>query len=802
MADSQQVKHAAVGRWAEIIPALTGIPADVLDGRHHPCPRCGGTDRFRAFDDFTQTGGVICNQCFAEKNGDGLAAIGWYTGWPFPEVTSRVADYLGLTSGKDGNQINGKPKSNGRKRPAKKLAIEQLEIKHNIGDKDDDETVFSGLVRSKPGITFDAIRRASGQVAKWAGILVAAFPAFNQPWGEPCGYLLMRHDGEDFPAIGKLQARNKHNLKGSADGFVIVGGCRRLESSKTVWKVEGLPDALALAGHLPYRHVVITNIAGAGSVKELPLDWFKGKIVNVVPDADKPGMEGAAKFTKAAAEHAESARLVQLPYDISPDHGRDLRDWLNEGGTFEQLAEIAAKAKPVNAKPEKTTEAVDDPYRLAVVVLGRFPNWVHYRGEFYRWTDPAYENLTEDDVRALVLPVVKSEFDDSAEEQPKKITRSLIANVVECMKAITHEKPTQETPFWLGKPTCRADRCFVTRNAVIDLETVNDGSIQTFSPTPNLFTTNAVNYEFQPEANCPAWLNFLDEVWGIKSDEVLTLQEIFGYALTDDTSQQKLFMFIGPKRSGKGTIARVAAGLIGRRNVCNPILSGLQGDFGLEPLIGKRLAIVGDARISRRADAGVIVERLLSISGEDSLSINRKHKLAITTQLRTRFLLLSNELPRLSDASATLPSRVILLSFTKSFYGSENPKLTDELLAELPGILLWALAGWERLKQRGHFVQPTESRELIAEMEELSSPVLGFVNEICQIGAGLQMPVADIFNAWKSWCKSKGRKPGTSQTLGRKLRAAVPSLRVSQPRMAGRQVRVYEGIGLRANEAS
>ncbi|MCZ6737546.1 MAG: hypothetical protein O7B77_06175, partial [Actinobacteria bacterium] len=49
----------------------------------------------------------------------------------------------------------------------------------------------------------------------------------------------------------------------------------------------------------------------------------------------------------------------------------------------------------------------------------------------------------------------------------------------------------------------------------------------------------------------------------------------FGYALTQDTRQQKLFLIVGPKRSGKGTIARVLTAMVGADNVCNPTLASL-----------------------------------------------------------------------------------------------------------------------------------------------------------------------------------------------------------------------------------
>lgn len=43
---------------------------------------------------------------------------------------------------------------------------------------------------------------------------------------------------------------------------------------------------------------------------------------------------------------------------------------------------------------------------------------------------------------------------------------------------------------------------------------------------------------------------------------------------------------------------------------------------GWRPLIGKQLAVISDARLSARVDQQIIVERLLAITGEDTLTID------------------------------------------------------------------------------------------------------------------------------------------------------------------------------------
>ena len=63
------VKAAANSHWPEIIGNIGGVERKYLDGKHHLCPKCGGTDRFRVFDDFPKTGGAICDRFGSGKNG-------------------------------------------------------------------------------------------------------------------------------------------------------------------------------------------------------------------------------------------------------------------------------------------------------------------------------------------------------------------------------------------------------------------------------------------------------------------------------------------------------------------------------------------------------------------------------------------------------------------------------------------------------------------------------------------------------------------------------------------------------------
>jgi putative DNA primase/helicase len=318
------------------------------------------------------------------------------------------------------------------------------------------------------------------------------------------------------------------------------------------------------------------------------------------------------------------------------------------------------------------------------------------------------------------------------------------------------------------------------------------------NPTPRFFWPAALELDFDRHATSPAaWLAFLKQLWANDAQAIDLLQEWIGYCLLPDTGQQKILLIVGPRRSGKGTIARVLRGLVGERSYVSPTLASLGTPFGLWPLLGKSVAVISDARMSGRTDAAVVAERLLSISGEDAQTVDRKFLPPVTSRLPVRFMVLTNELPRLGDASGALAGRFLVLRLLKSFYGAEDTALTGRLLQELPGILLWAIEGLRRLLQRGRFHQPESALPLVQDLEDLSSPVSVFVRERCELGAAFKAPVRDLYAAWQNWCEANGKKDvGTAQTFGRDLRAALPDLDDSRPRTGDERVRVYVGIRL------
>lgn len=217
------------------------------------------------------------------------------------------------------------------------------------------------LVRAYPGITDEALQLCGGRLARYPAKsrepqYVVALPCYG-PGGvdsEIKGYVLHAANGgklklwrgDDCPAeevkratIGQSGMLGRHGLKMLAT-----------EGVEVVWKVEGVSDLLALQAAIPPElrdtHLVITNAGGTHEF-HMPAEFapmLAGKRVAICHDCDEPGQQGAGKWLSILAPVSESVKNVVLPYPISPDHGQDLRDWLNRGGKYADLLAMLAEA--------------------------------------------------------------------------------------------------------------------------------------------------------------------------------------------------------------------------------------------------------------------------------------------------------------------------------------------------------------------------------------------------------------------------------------------------------------------------
>lgn len=116
---------------------------------------------------------------------------------------------------------------------------------------------------------------------------------------------------------------------------------------------EGEKDADNLAA---LGFIATTNSGGAdsGTGTKFTTDlaqWFEGRNVYVLPDNDEPGEKHAAHVVETLQRVARSIRVVRLPGLADK---QDVSDWIEAGGTADELADMLRHAPEVDA-PQKPT---------------------------------------------------------------------------------------------------------------------------------------------------------------------------------------------------------------------------------------------------------------------------------------------------------------------------------------------------------------------------------------------------------------------------------------------------------------
>lgn len=89
------IEPRMTGNWQAAIMSIVNVDMRIFNGKHQPCPSCGGSDRYR-FDDNFETkgdGGAICNQC---GNGSGITWLMKLSGMTFPESMEALAGFLNM----------------------------------------------------------------------------------------------------------------------------------------------------------------------------------------------------------------------------------------------------------------------------------------------------------------------------------------------------------------------------------------------------------------------------------------------------------------------------------------------------------------------------------------------------------------------------------------------------------------------------------------------------------------------------------------------------------------------------------
>ena len=304
-------------------------------------------------------------------------------------------------------------------------------------------------------------------------------------------------------------------------------------------------------------------------------------------------------------------------------------------------------------------------------------------------------------------------------------------------------------------------------NAIIDLKT---GIVRAYSRED--FITRTLGCEVDPEATCPRWDNFMEEVF---PDHKLRhyVHKAAGYSLTGLTTEHHFMFLHGRGANGKSTFLEILvaafgdyAGRAGSRLIYATDHHGTPDDEIAE-LFGRRLIIASETAEGVRLQEGLLKD----ITGGDTLRGCRKYEHGFNFQSSAKLWLAGNHKPAIRGTDDGIWRRVRLVPFERQFGPEERDEnLRSKLLAELPGIINWLAQGC-LLWQREGLTPPEIVRSAVADYRSEEDTLADFIEECTREDKDSNTSHSELFKAYQQWSAEMGIKfPLSSKLLAKRLR--------------------------------
>ncbi|MBD8071546.1 phage/plasmid primase, P4 family [Bacillus sp. PS06] len=272
---------------------------------------------------------------------------------------------------------------------------------------------------------------------------------------------------------------------------------------------------------------------------------------------------------------------------------------------------------------------------------------------------------------------------------------------------------------------------------------------------PSYLSTVQLPIEYEPKAVAPTFVQFLKGITKDDEELIRVHQEVLGYLLSAETKAEKAFFFYGSGGNGKSVLVSIITRLVGEENVSSIPLAEFGKQFGLEGLINKTVNIAAENEMGGNA---LKTENFKAIVSGDTITVNIKYYPSISYKPHCKLVFVVNALPDSMDVTHGFFRKLVIVPFPQKFESAEQDKeLTDKLLAELPGILNWAIIGLKRLRENNYqFSYCTAIEECHRTYNVEQNPVREFFLEHIVLKEGARIRQSDFHDIYLRWLNEQG----------------------------------------------
>lgn len=301
--------------------------------------------------------------------------------------------------------------------------------------------------------------------------------------------------------------------------------------------------------------------------------------------------------------------------------------------------------------------------------------------------------------------------------------------------------------------------------------------LKPFDPKKIFFNKLPVYYD--PDADCPAIEKHLKDVLG-SPDDIEVLYEIMGFLLYKDYFIEKMVMFVGNGRNGKGKTIDLMRRFIGVENCTSVPLTALNEDsYSVSELFGKMVNLAGDLSNTSLKQTGMLKQT----TGRDLLGAKRKFLTNLKFINYAKHIFACNHLPKVYDFSDGFWERWVLFEFPYKFipqseydalpteeregYKILDPEHIDKISSqeELNGLLNKALDGLDRIKENKEFSYSQGSSEIKKYWVRKADSFMAFCMDNLMESSGSKIPKADLRKAYHKYCKEHKTRGSSDKSI-------------------------------------
>lgn len=383
--------------------------------------------------------------------------------------------------------------------------------------------------------------------------------------------------------------------------------------------------------------------------------------------------------------------------------------------------------------------------------------WMHWDG--CRWIEDQTGQIKRLADELLQRLVQDAETLPNREEILKHVRRTRSSKAKEAM---LHEAQHLTGIPILPNELDRYKDALNVRNGILDLKT---GQLRPHDR--KLCFSMLADAEYLPDAVCPRWLAFLDEITGHDKALQLYIQRMVGYFLTGSTREQCMFFLFGSGSNGKSTFVNTISSLFGDYTKNAQAETIMRNDRGGGSGARSDLARLKGVRLTTTSEpsGGCVLDEALvkTMTGDDVITARRLYKEEFEFRPEFKILMATNYKPIIKHSDYGIWRRIRLLPFTVQIPPEKkDPQLGDKLREEKAGIFRWAVQGAIDWYREGLPPCPCIDRaneEYRLEMDKMQQ----FVGDCLTREPGSTIPSARLYDVYRAWCTEHGERFPLSQ---------------------------------------